>query len=94
MSWVLDRILRMTRARDEALTRVELARLEGSVSNLTQTLTAYQQSTAGQFETRDKVLADHESRIRTNERWRIALPPTLILAAVSIITNIITLAHH
>lgn len=84
----------MTRTRDEALTRVELARLEGSVTNLTTTLAAYQTATAGQFETRDRTLADHEVRIRANERWRNALPPTLVLAAASIVVNILVLIHH
>lgn len=34
--------------------------------------------------------SDHEKRIRALERWRYALPPTIILA---IVTNIITVVQ-
>lgn len=32
----------------------------------------------------DLTLADHEARLRKTERWVYALPPTFILAAVSL----------
>lgn len=36
----------------------------------------------------DKVLDDHEVRLRKVERWVYAVPPTLVLAAASIIASI------
>lgn len=33
----------------------------------------------------DRKLSDHELRLRGAERWRYALPPTLLLAATSLV---------
>ena len=33
----------------------------------------------------DKVLDDHEQRLRRVERWVYAVPPTLLLAAASVL---------
>lgn len=61
--------------RDTALTRVELARLEGSVTALTATVAA---GAAGH--------TDHETRIRQLERWAYSVPlsaAAAILAAAA-----------
>ena len=93
LSYLLRTLTGMGR-RDDALLRVELARLEGSITNLTQTVTAQHSAFAADLLERDKRIDDHEARIRVNERWRAALPPTLFLAAASILANIVSLFHH
>jgi len=35
-------------------------------------------------------LLDHEKRIRRNEAWRLAMPPTVVM---SLVTMIVTLLH-
>lgn len=37
----------------------------------------------------DKVLDDHETRLRKVEHWIYAVPPTLLLAAASIIAAVL-----
>lgn len=36
-----------------------------------------------------KAIADHEQRLRSIERWKYAVPPSLILAVVSTIVTIV-----
>lgn len=36
----------------------------------------------------DKVTDDHEVRLRKVERWMYAVPPTLILAAASVVATL------
>ncbi len=37
----------------------------------------------------DKVLEDHEQRLRKVERWVFAIPPTLLIAAATIIASVL-----
>jgi len=69
---------------DESLTRVELARLEGTVNAVVSELRAYRESV-------EEKLRDHETRIRLNERWRLTMPPTLVTSAVALV---VALWHH
>lgn len=85
MFGLLSRILWGMPARtDDSLTRVELARLEGTVSALVRELQAMR-------ETVDNRFSDHESRIRTNERWRLTMPPTLLTSVAALV---LTIWHH
>lgn len=46
--------------------------------------------TLGKIEARlDRVLADHETRLRRIERWVYAIPATIIVAAASVASAII-----
>lgn len=36
----------------------------------------------------DRVLDDHETRLRKLERWQYAMPPTFLLAAASVVAAI------
>lgn len=36
-----------------------------------------------------KVLDDHESRLRSIERWMYAVPPTLLIAVASVVASIL-----
>lgn len=40
------------------------------------------------FEPTVKTVLDHESRLRVLERWRYALPSSLVLAALSVVVAI------
>jgi len=71
-------------SRDKSLTRVELARLEGSFTALTQQLAAMAAASSAQF-------ADHEARLRANERWRYALPAALLTSAATTIVGILSI---
>jgi hypothetical protein len=72
------------RLTDETLTRVELARLEGTVSALVKELQAFRESIGAQY-------IDHEHRIRVNERWRLTMPPTVL---TSIVAFVVSVWHH
>lgn len=37
----------------------------------------------------DKVLDDHETRLRSVEKWMYAVPPTLLIAAGSVVASIL-----
>ena len=39
-------------------------------------------------------LADHETRIRSNEKWRYALPPTIFLSMASVGVTVTGLVMH
>jgi len=88
LSYLLGRIGVMARNdridRDDALTRVELARVEGAVTALTSTVAAHQTAVSGRLD-------DFERRIRINEAWRLSIPPAAVFSVVSLI---ITLFHH
>lgn len=38
-------------------------------------------------------LTDHEARLRAVEKWRYAMPPTLLLSAVSIVIAVLGVIH-
>lgn len=42
----------------------------------------------------DRLLADFEARLRTLERWRYALPTSVILAAGSAVTALLAVIHR
>lgn len=86
MSGLFARLFLMPRTPppDDALTRVELARLEGTVAALVKELQGYRDWVNAE-------LLDHEKRIRINERWRLAMPPAVLASVVSML---ITFFHH
>lgn len=42
----------------------------------------------------DRMLADYESRLRALERWRYALPTSVILGLASAVTAILSVVHR
>lgn len=61
---------------------VELARLQGSLQSLADSIhTRHEQDTS--------LHSDHEVRLRALERWRYAIPSTLVLALASIVITIL-----
>jgi hypothetical protein len=42
----------------------------------------------------DRLLSDYENRLRALERWRYALPTSVILGLASAVTTILTLVVH
>lgn len=70
--------------RDRALTRVELARLEGAVAALVQQFAAQAAANTAQF-------ADHEARLRQGERWRYALPAALLTSVATTVVGILSI---
>lgn len=52
------------------------------------------QKQVGTMDSPVKAVADHESRIRSLEKWRYALPVSLAGAAASIIVAIYEGSHH
>lgn len=69
---------------DDALTRVELARVQGTLESLVREVQGYRDWVNAE-------LLDHEKRIRRNEAWRLAMPATI---AVSVITLVLHLFGH
>lgn len=71
----------------QALTRVEqaLSDLEPRVRVVEVAHATNAQNTA--------VIADHEDRIRLADKWRHALPPTLIMAALALAGTILQLSQ-
>jgi len=84
-------MISMGRPVDESLTRVELARLEGTVSALVNELKSYREAVDLRFADHEKRidirLADHEGRIRVNERWRLLLPPTFLASILAVVST-------
>lgn len=58
------------------------------VHGLVQGLTAREVSMNDKIIEQTKQLQDHETRIRSNERWRWAIPATLVIVAVEIFRNV------
>lgn len=71
-------------SRDDALTRVELARLEGTVSTLVETVKAEAAARASAF-------ADIEQRMRKVERWQYSMPLSSLGAIAALLISIF---HH
>lgn len=72
-------LVRGTMRSDRSYTRVELARLEGSMTTLAETVRAFQ--------------TDHENRLRLLERFRWSLPTAWGVAVLGpIVTYIVS--HH